>query len=628
MSKKQGDIVRKHHADLRSIGLGLATDLVVRPPRLDAFWNYAPIPLLMREGGFFRSKARTKAIFGGNRSSKTSAGVFEAIMIYTGIIPPSMNGVYAREKALRDLSPGGHNHRPRHVRIIVMDYSTHWPTVIRPILIGNPQSGFSGLLPEEWSNYNEDEHLFTGPDGSMLHIYAADPAENVDPRKLRGGQFDHTLIDEINTQTVYEETLARSMAIKDGLGSVTLVYCPQEGYDCWHYETIYKSNYSPATKNRLPPEECNPAIFAEKITPMDNPSVTKEAIDDMIKSCRQWEIASRIYGEYSHRGDNPFFKNELLEQWEREGRTNNQGEFYEVEVVSDDIDEGDFEGKLVKVAQAEANAHRKREDSIIWQVWHLPEYNHKYVIPVDCSAGRADSDYNVADVWDCTDPDRPYQCAQARLKVVKGIDFAINCACMANIYGGCVLAPESNAFGEAFIDTTKNYQNLYQRTSISDRIEDKDLAKYGWNTNKYTKAAMLENLYKLIIEWFSDLDENKKSYCPVRSRHTLEELQAFEEKIKRSPYDNQLNRIWGARAGMFDDTVMTMAIAMWIGTKEHGKLTANKERREKPTGRINLHKRIDDRIKTDQQRSSFSKLRNTKFKKSNIYDLSMRSRIF
>lgn len=624
MPKKQGDIRVKHHQDLRSIGLGLATDLVVKPPRLEAFWNYTPIPILMREGGYFRSNSRTKAIIGGNRSSKTSAGVFEAVMIYTGIIPPSMRGVYAREVALRDLSQGGLNHRPRNVRIVVMDYSTHWPTVIRPMLLGNPTSGFQGLLPEEWSNYDEDEHLFTGPDGSMLHIYAADPAENVDPRKLRGGQFDHTLIDEINTQVVYEESLARGMAIKDGLGTVTLTYCPQEGYDCWHYETIYKSNYSPASKKRLPDEECNPAIFAEKVTPMDNPSVSKEAIDDMIRSCRQWEVASRIYGEYSHRGDNPFFKNELLEKWEREGRTNAQGAFYEVDVINDDIEEGLFEGRLKMLNPSDAMGHIRREDLIVWQIWHLPQFNHRYLLVADCSAGHKDSDYNVGEVWDFTDVNKPVQCAQTRLKQVKAVEFSTNCACMANVYGNCVLAPEANAFGEAFIDTTKNYENLYQRTSVSDKVEEKDLAKYGWNTNKYSKAAMLEHLYKLILDWFKDLDEEGKSYCPVRSRTTLEEMQAFEEKVKRSPYDNQLNRIWGARAGMFDDTVITMAIAMWIGTKEHFKLTQNKQKVIPEERKINLHARIDDRSK-NQERSSFSKLRNPVFKKKNLYELSGRA---
>lgn len=624
MPKKAGDLHIKHYQDLRSIGLTLATDLVQKPPRFNAFWNYTPIPILMREGGFFRSTKTTKVLAGGNASTKTHAGVFEAIMVYTGIVPPSMRNVYAYEESLVNLATGGKNNRPRHARIVVQDYAKHWNMTLKPKLLGSPSEDYCGLLPEEWSaGWDENSHIFTGPDGSQLDIFASDPAEQVDPRQLRGPRLDFIFIDELNNQTVYEECLSRVLGVKGGLGYMSLAYCPQEGYECWTYEKFYKSTFNPSTKKRLPEEDCNPSIFYEKVTPMDNPSVTPEKIADMKASIREWEIAPRIYGEYSHRGDNPFFKIELLEKWEREGRTNEQGEFYEVEIVKEDIDEGEYEGKLNKITPIDAAGHKKQEDMIVWQIWNMPQKNHKYALTADCSAGREGSDYNVADLWDFTTPSRPVQCAQARIKKVKAIEFATTCACMANVYGNCLLIPEANAFGEAFIDTTKNYVNLYVRSSISDKVEDKDMEKYGWNTNKYTKAAMLENLYKLIIQWAADVSDGR-SYCPIKSRNTLEELQAFEEKIKRSAYDNQLNRIWGARAGMFDDTVITMAIAMWVGTKEQGKLVTNKEKNEAEKKTVNLHKKLDKKI--EDGRSSFSKLRNVKYKKQSWFNLARKNK--
>jgi hypothetical protein len=204
--------------------------------RFNRLWNYKPLDVLK---DWWSSPARTKAVIGSNKSGKTITGVVEAVSIYTGMIPPSLRNLYPHNIPL---------HRERHVRIIVQDYTKHWPETIRTYLISDEY----GYLPREWAaNYDPDEHIFYGPDGSWLSIMAIDPRKTTDPNILRGPLVDHTLIDEINTRTVYTESLMRSVTLPDGPQTVTLTFCPQEGRGCWTYKDIYGMGYDLRTDEKL-----------------------------------------------------------------------------------------------------------------------------------------------------------------------------------------------------------------------------------------------------------------------------------------------------------------------------------------------------------------------------------------
>lgn len=541
--KKKGDIQK---AAPRSFGQIIQTgvkDLKIQDERFQRFYNYVPLPALVAEDGFWREKRRRiKAIVGGNRSGKSTSGVHESVMIYTGIIPKALQGVY----------PHKIPKRPRHVRIIVQDYSKHWAETIRPMLL----SPDYGILPEAWSEWNEQEHMFTGPDGSYLSIVAIDPSEKTDPNVLRGPSIDHTQIDEINTEVCFGETVARAAAIKDGPRTVTLTYCPQNGYQCWTYDRIYAACYDKLTKRRLLREKQHPEIFSQVITMRDNPSITEETIQALIASFRDWEVPFRVFGEYSQRASNPYFNMEMLLKWEKENRT---FEGARVRVIEEkiNVEEGKFQSRM-EIAQTGP------DDGTIWQVWAEPQQGKKYLCSVDCAEGNPDGDYSVADIWDFTDPSDVMQVAQLRTRSIKAGAFAIQAACMATLYNA-LLVPESlGAAGGIVVDRVRNYTYIYRRMSVG-RVSEEETERLGFHTGPLNKGTMLEDLYKLLQK------HNATRRCPIRCRQTLIELLGYEEQIQRDRFG--VSRcVWAARLGSHDDTVMSAAIAARVGVHEHYKL--------------------------------------------------------
>ncbi|TSA57496.1 hypothetical protein D4R42_01445 [bacterium] len=599
MPKQQGAMKANRPLSIGELANDLARNIQKKDPRYDFFYNYPFPPVAVAPGNFFTDGRKTKALFGGNRSRKTTYGLIEAVMVFTGIIPKELKGVYAHEKELLDISPGGAHHRPRHVRIIVMDYGKHWNTVIRPMLLGNPEKNEIGLLPEGWSKWDKENHIFEGPDGSFLDLFSSDPAQvNIDTRNLRGASMDHTMIDEINTESTYGESLVRGTQLNDGPRTVTQVYCPQEGYDCWHYETFYKACYDAITKKRLPIGKQNKAIFSQQISMKDNPSISAEQIEMIVQSLRQWEVAYRVFGEYSYRGENPYFQIETLIKWEDQATV---GRCCVVEEEGVDVERGKFGGvmKFIPGGQAAENGKYDETKFPVWRVWKEPEEGHRYLLSADVAAGNERSDYQSAKLFDATTKGEFDEVASLRIKMLKPGDFGQQCACMATIYGKCLLVPESNNTGEAFIDRARNYANLYTRISGTEKQDNKETTKYGFSTDVKTKGPMLETLYKHI--------ENcgKVGEPFLRDRHTIMELQGYEERIKRNK-ENVPIREWGARAGSHDDTVMATAIGCRVILTEYYKLSACKLSTDKPVSLVDEHK-FDK--KKSQRTGAFSKLK-------------------
>jgi len=550
--------VRTRPQPFGEIWRGLTDGLRGKDSRYQYFYNYRPIDKLMKPAGFFHSPKQTKVIFGGNKSTKSTAAAFESVMIYTGIIPPAMRGVYPHKIP---------THRARHVKIIVMDYTKHWPETIRPLLLGDPEQGEEGMLPEAWSMWDEKTHIFTGPDGSTLSIHAVDPSENVDPRTLRGPPLDHTWIDEINRESVYTESVTRGAAMKDRAPTLTLSYCPQEGYECWTYTTFYLPTHDRLTKQPLPEDQQPPDLFAVKVSMKDNPSITPEQRAAIVSRLKPWEIAFRVDGEYSQRAANPYFDMETLLRWEQEGRCD---EGISVVIVEREVDseKGIFVGDLVK---ATPSVDEKYEP--VWHVWELPTHGQRYILPADCAEGNPDSDKNSASVWNVTTPGKEYQAAHLNMRLLKPGAFAVQCCMMGNIYGKCLIANEvNNTAGGIFVDRARNYGNLYTRIT-ADKLNEKQTKKVGWFTGPASKGPMLDELYKLLSLWQATIDpQTQMDFCGIRSRTTLLELIAFEERIEKQK--NGLTRvIWGARAGANDDCVMEMGIGMRVARHERYKLS-------------------------------------------------------
>jgi len=290
----------------------------------------------------------------------------------------------------------------------------------------------------------------------------------------------------------------------------------------------------------------------------DNPSIDEETIRSMIATFREWEVPFRVFGEYSQRASNPYFKMEMLLQWEKENRTYD-GVLVRLVEGKIDVDSGKFPSTM-DVAKDE------RDDGLLWNVWAEPTNGHKYVSTVDAAEGNKDSDFSVADVWDLTDRQNVVQVAQLRTRILKAGAFAVQAACMATHYKALLVPETNNTAGGIVIDRVRNYENLYRRMSVG-RVSEDETERLGFHTGPLNKGTILEDLYKLLQRHYGD------GKCPLRCRQTLMELLAYEEQIQRDKFG--VSRcVWGARLGAHDDTVITAALAARIVTHEYFKLQA------------------------------------------------------
>jgi len=571
---------------LGEIGLDMANSIKRKDKRHERFWNFKPFDVFLDRGdglGYWQSKRQTKVGYGSNRSGKTVNAIAEAVMIYTGIVPPTLRGVYAWEDKLNALVTGP-NKRARYVRIVVMDYGKHFNTAIKPLLT-DPDLGY---LPEAWSDYDAVHHQFTGPDGSILDIFSADPAQDIDPSKLRGGRIDHTMIDEINREAVYTESAARGAASPDSMGTVSLSYCPQNGLD-WTFDELHNSNYVKKGDRSylLPIDQQSDEIYVVKVCMKDNPYITAPAYERQKKIYRAWEVAFRVDGEYSERTSDAYFKVEPLIEWEAEGRCS-PGVPAIVHEIETDPENGVFIGDLEIIRNGRFIQEGQKYDEKsypVWRIWERPRDGEKYIMTADIGEGNPKSDPHSVDIYRCTDQKRPKQIAHLHITEYKPGNLALQACCMANVYGDCLIVPESNNTGGGmFIDRARRYVNMYKRIEVSTQ-QDKPLEKVGWFTSKHNKGAVLDNSYKMLqmhatmkmptMEFDEDDEVITENYCPFNSRVTLGEFISYQEKVVRDKNDIA-KVVWGAPHSGHDDTVISTVISWKIIRDEFSKVSTCK----------------------------------------------------
>jgi hypothetical protein len=572
------------------IGQDMAQGIRKKDIRHNRFWNMEVFPIFVDGGqgeGFFSTKRKTAIAYGSNRSGKTVAGAHKAIMIYTGIIPPALQGLYAWEETLKNLTTGP-NKRARYVRIVVMDYGKHFNTAIRPLLEDNSL----GYLPEAWSEYDPVHHQYHGPDGSILDIFSADPAQDIDPNKLRGGRIDHTWIDEINREAVYTESAARGAASKDSMGTVDLTYCPQNGFD-WTYETFHNASFERKGDRSIlkPLEQQNKQIYVVKVCMKDNPYITLENYERQKSLYRPWEVAFRVDGEYSERTSDAYFKVEPMIEWEAQGRCS-AGVPAIVHEEETDPESGTFKGKLELLDSYDVIQEGQRYDERyhpVWRIWEKPKDGEKYILSADIGEGNRKSDPHSMSVWRCTDPEKPKQVAHLHITEYKPGNLALQACCMANVFGDCLLVPEANNTGGGmFLDRARRYVNMYKRIEQSTQ-EDRPSPKTGWFTSKHNKGPMLDNAYKMLMKHNITMEPSGKheedtgepimqNYCPFNSRPTLGEFISYQERLERDK--NGISKVvWGAPNSAHDDCCMEAVIAWKVIRDEFSKINTCKIRK-------------------------------------------------
>lgn len=193
------------------------------------------------------------------------------------------------------------------------------------------------------------------------------------------------------------------------------------------------------------------------------------------------------------------------------------------------------------------------------KVWELPEdepMSNRYLVSYDPSRGITDkADFGVIRVFDRSD--RMYGGVSRVVAEWRGHedkDIAIWTATqIAYFYNKAKLVIETNTYdsvqhdddSEFIFETIADYyHNLYSRTP-SDKVVENVPIKYGFNTNRQTKPAIIANYVSVLRE---------KLYVE-RNEECLNEARYYEKKK---------NGKYGAKDGQHDDILMATMIGLWV----------------------------------------------------------------
>ena len=207
------------------------------------------------------------------------------------------------------------------------------------------------------------------------------------------------------------------------------------------------------------------------------------------------------------------------------------------------------------------------------KIWNLPN-NHilkiknRYVVAVDIGGNSISSDYTVMTVIDRMGmlpgmTGVPSVVARYRGHCRHDI-LAWKAAALAHYYDDALLIIESNTadrerdnntegdhFGTIIEEIADYYDNLYQRSTGPDAVQDRVTMKYGFQTNKLTKGWIIDNL----IAYVDDKLWNEPDSEMYR------ELRIYERRD-----DGSLGNIQSK--DNHDDVLMATAIGLWVSQND------------------------------------------------------------
>ena len=218
---------------------------------------YTPLDAARGENAsldFHKSTARIRAIFGGNRSSKTVTGICEDVWYATGTHPYKLNIPI-----------------PNYGRICCTDFTNGIEKVILP--------EFKRWCPRHLiEHYNTESRTMFLKDGSTVEFMSYDQ----DVEKFESASRHWVHFDEEPPQDIYK---ACRMRLMDTRGDMWFTMTPTKGLT-WVYDEIYEQ------------ADINPNIKAWLFDSLKNPYLVKEEIEEIMKGLDEQEVAARIHGKF------------------------------------------------------------------------------------------------------------------------------------------------------------------------------------------------------------------------------------------------------------------------------------------------------------------------------------------
>lgn len=237
---------------------------------------------------------------------------------------------------------------------------------------------------------------------------------------------------------------------------------------------------------------------------------------------------------------------------------------------------GDIFGHAPKGEASVEGLHLVRNETGSLKIWEEPdkenEYENRYFVSVDIGGAKRTSDYWVITVLDRLDmmlDETGTRNDDAGPRVVASWTghgdadlMAIKCAQIAKFYCNALLIVENNTAYAKFNDTQNDnqseiffpvlvqlYDNIYSKNQSETEIKEHKENKWGFNTNKSTKVAIVKYMGQCIRD---------KLYIE-REKEAVKEL---------SWYMKFPNNTYGAIPGKHDDRVMSRAIGLWVSWDE------------------------------------------------------------
>lgn len=217
---------------------------------------------------FHQSPAKIRAIFGGNRSGKTTAGVVEFMMHMTGEYPdwyPKENR-YPTDKPLKG-------------RIAAQDFQKGVNEVILPTIDEWVDSTVGGsFIAKKYRNPIGIPVKWELKNGRIFDILTYEQATE----QFEGWKGDIAWFDEPPPRDKYIATL-RGLVDRQGRCWLTLTPLKQP----WIYDEIYESD--------------SPDIFTITMDIMENPTLSESYIKDIFsKAMDENEREARLHGKFKH----------------------------------------------------------------------------------------------------------------------------------------------------------------------------------------------------------------------------------------------------------------------------------------------------------------------------------------
>ena len=339
------------------------------------------------------------------------------------------------------------------------------------------------------------------------------------PKAARGQALTYVIIDEAAFIPKMEEAWAAMYPTVNTGGNV-IVISTVNGMGNW-YEEMYTD--AAAGRNEFHVIDLNWKEHPDYNNPewerrtRANLSAKKWAqeIEGSFLSSGDTYISSDILSELDQRARNVDYVKKLFAEWDSDKR------LFDLHVKSDDPDIHEWN----KVA--------------LW-IYKEPEDGQDYVIGVDVAEGVGDDGDNSA--FEVIDSTTLEQVAEFSSNTVPPHVFSMILARIGIYYHTALVAVENAGPGIAIIDKLEN--NLYYENIYYQRVKTQE--KAGVTMNRTTRPIILESMQNYI----------QNRLVKVNSMRFVRELKyfIFEPSRKRAE----------AQRGKHDDTVMAMAIALYV----------------------------------------------------------------